>query len=410
LLLTRDNLLGRLQYQLQRASSIDLAVAWASDCDALSHLLSFGESGKPLRTVVGIWGNGTHPNALHRLHKFGHLRIVTEPSRLFHPKVYLFRRSGTNSIAWIGSANLTRSAFQQNDELVHEFEDKDGAVTSWFDTLWNSLPEEVDSIIENYETNWVPPNFGRAAATPQPKPIHDIYAVGDQLTDWQSFVRGVEAADRFWSTTWDRPATVLGDVNSWLNTITLGHAEVIQPDWDHLSTEGRRLILGREATNNGYGNGYGFLGSMGGAGVANNVFRENTPENLAIRNRIRAALQPILNASDADFVEAACNFIAAVDEVNGFGGAIATRILALARPDRAISVNNGSRVHLAKLTGLPPNSLSNPPRGRANSYGDLLHWFEGQGWYSNPNPRNAYERLLADARAALFDAFVYAPR
>jgi hypothetical protein len=98
-----------------------------------------------------------------------------------------------------------------------------------------------------------------------------------------------------------------------------------------------------------------------------------------------------------------------LEQIHGFGGALATRFLALARPDRAISVNNGSRARLSKLTGLPPTSLAHAPHGRANSYMDLLRWFEQQGWYSNPNPKDVRERLLANARAALFDALVYEP-
>jgi hypothetical protein len=45
--------------------------------------------------------------------------------------------------------------------------------------------------------------------------------------------------------------------------------------------------------------------------------------------------------------------------------------------------------------------------GGAQSYIDLLQWFEQKAWYSNPAPQSAYERLLASARAALVDAFVY---
>jgi hypothetical protein len=146
---------------------------------------------------------------------------------------------------------------------------------------------------------------------------------------------------------------------------------------------------------------------MGAAGRASNVFKTASRRNNEIRRTIRAALQPVIDASDDAFARRACDFIANVTAIDHFGGAIATRLLALARPDRAISVNNGSRGRLAKLTGLPNTSLGRAPHGRARSYLDLLNWFEQRPWYSDPTPTNAFERLLASARAALLDALVY---
>ena len=306
-------------------------------------------------------------------------------------------------IGWIGSANLTRPGFQQNDEAVFEFLDGSGKASQWFDDQWRSLGDDEDCnrTLDRYEKAWKPPSWpARRPFTRDGSGIPaEIFDVARSLTDWASFVAAIAAADRYWRSMWEWSVT--GESDSWLETITRGRAIARKRDWSKLSDDDRHLLLGR--------NPYGFLGVMGGAGHANNVFRAPTRENLRIRRAIREALQPVIDANDDDFAGAACDFIAVVEEIPGFGGAIATRFLALARPDRAVSVNAGSNVHLSKLTGLPKNSLSNAPHGRARSYLDLLHWFEEQAWYSSPAPGNAYERLLAAARAALIDAFVYAP-
>jgi hypothetical protein len=226
--------------------------------------------------------------------------------------------------------------------------------------------------------------------------------LGRRLTDWASFVVAIAQADRYWSKRlkeMDLNEPVIGDEYGWFTTITLGQAVVRRTDWSTLTQEDHHLILGRRP--------YGWLGSMGGAGIANNIFREPTPTNLNIRRNIRAALAPVLQAGPAQFADAACDFIAMVDAIPHFGGAIATRMLALARPDRAISVNNASRQRLAELTNLPANSLAHPPGGRPHSYQDLLRWFENRDWYSHPMPQGTYEHLLADNRAALFDVFIY---
>jgi HKD family nuclease len=401
MLLTRDSLIDRFYEHLKQSKQIDVAVA--SDCDALTSLCTFAMNA-PMRAIVGIRGNATHPNALRAILRYGQLRIPKNVERLFHPKFYLFHQQ-ERQIGWIGSANLTRPGFQLNDELVFEFED-DGKARQWFDQLWSSLAQDCSSIVDNYEENWVPPPPPpqRPLDHPQLNEPNDVYRAGRELRDWPSFVAGISEADRYWRD-WSKneknPFSVVGDGVSWLETITLGCAVVRRNDWSELSKEDRFIILGRDR--------YGLLGSMIGAGKANQVFKAATPEHLRIRRAIRTALQPAIDAADHEFADAASSFLEAVNQIPGFGGAIATRLLALARPDRAVSVNDGSKEHLAQLTGLPPNSLSHAPHGRARSYIDLLRWFEDQEWYSNPTPKGPYERSLANARAALIDSFVYEP-
>jgi PLD-like domain len=401
MLLTRDKLLERLDHQLESARQIDVAVAWACECDALDRLRLFARNGGSLRAIIGISGNATQPSALRTIQKCGQLRIATRVERLFHPKFYLFH-GNAQRIGWIGSANLTRPGFQQNEEIVFEFLDDDGKALEWFNDQWNTLGD-CDAILGEYEQNWKPPSPPPRTPDPYRKPVGEgeIYDLAGGLTDWSSFVAAIAEADEYWSTvlpqSGDRPVT--GEGTSWLETITRGRAVAHREDWSELSEDDRHLLLGRHP--------YGLLGGMGGAGHANNVFRVANRQHLQIRRTIREALQPAIDADDDIFAQRACDFIATVSGIEGFGGAIATRFLALARPDRAISVNRGSKTRLAELTGLPENSLSNAPHGRARSYLDLLRWFESQAWYSNPTPENAFERLLASARAALVDAFVY---
>jgi HKD family nuclease len=161
-LLTRETLLERLRHHLQESSQVDIAVAWACDCDALSGLIQFANSGTPLRAIIGISGNATHPNALRGLKGCGQLRIATNAEGLFHPKFYLFHQH-IGRIAWIGSANLTRRGFQQNEELVFEFADEDGRASEWFNRLSDSLPKDCSNTLATYEKNWHPP---------PPPPLH----------------------------------------------------------------------------------------------------------------------------------------------------------------------------------------------------------------------------------------------
>jgi hypothetical protein len=229
------------------------------------------------------------------------------------------------------------------------------------------------------------------------------------LTDWASYVTALREANLHCPLVYDG-ASVDGETTSWLNTITLGNEIIRRDNWDTLSKHDYKVLMGLPVSTDGYDAGYGLLGSMGGAGDAKNVFNENSEENLHIRGLILGALQPVLAAAPTDFPEAATNFISEMNEIKGFSGGLATRFLALARPDLAVSVNDGSRRVLAAISGLPRTTLNNAPKGpRAKSYADLLAFLQNQQWYSNPTPRGAYEQTLADNRAALIDCLVYQP-
>jgi HKD family nuclease len=130
--------MDQLDQHLTRARQIDVAVAWAGDCDALDRLCAFARKGGAMRTIVGIAGNATHPNALRSIRECAQLRIPTCAERLFHPRFYLFHVDDQR-IGWIGSANLTRPGFQQNDEAVFEFSDGNGKALQWFDDQWQLL-------------------------------------------------------------------------------------------------------------------------------------------------------------------------------------------------------------------------------------------------------------------------------
>lgn len=143
MLLTRSTLINRLTHQLESARQIDIAVAWACECDALDLLCRFAQNGGSLRAVIGIFGNATEPRALRNIQQCGKLRIATRVERLFHPKFYLFHGSAWR-IGWVGSANLTRPGFQQNEEVVFEFSDDDGEALKWFDDQWGNFGDDDD--------------------------------------------------------------------------------------------------------------------------------------------------------------------------------------------------------------------------------------------------------------------------
>lgn len=399
-LVTTEQALDCLRSHIEDSSSIDIAVAWASPSEPLDLLLNFAKK-RNLRALVGVAGNATHPEALRLLYENAELRIPQNPP-LFHPKLYLFHKSkSARTIAWVGSANLTRPGFAQNVELLFETED-DGSMARWFSEQWGKLKvQETSRLVNKYANEW----------SPQTPPLY--FEVGDtklnsrrvsslrrDLTDWRSYVEALKAANFYWS---KKGTTIDGDVQSWLHTATRGKELMRRANWDELTRDEYFLLMGLNHELR-----YSTLGSMRGAGKAKKIFNRSSNRHLKIRRQIREGIEPILKSDIETFAASASEFIEMMTKIEGFSGAIATRFLALARPDLGVSVNKGSAIGLAKYSALPRTSLNKPHvPGRGKSYVDLINFLCEQPWYSNPLPKSRYEQELANFRGALLDCLVY---
>ena len=152
------NLGKELQALLKRWSvgRVDIATAWATEGSALDALENLKERRKGLkvRTLAGVSGNHTTPDALKRLARLGKVRLVNDRTGLFHVKLVLFRTS-RRSLAWVGSANFTGPGFDGNEELIYETEETEG-LAEWFDRRWEAVGRQDDQP-EKYCEEWTRP-------------------------------------------------------------------------------------------------------------------------------------------------------------------------------------------------------------------------------------------------------------
>ena len=402
-LINGNQLLCRFRDLVVDAERVDIAVAWAKQCDALDALAEAAETGTRIRVALGLSMNGTDPTALEKLNEFAKLRIASPRSGIFHPKFYSFRGNG-RTICWVGSANLTAGGFGGNIELVHEFEDNAREGRDWFRPLWKALNSDPKPAIAAYIEAYTPP-------VPSPRPRFqdqepevepEVVLLPDQAT-WEQFVEGLRTLDdfcHFHEYYWD----VLSKTYSYLHTTSRG-GEVAQfEDWVDLGSEECDILAG-----------YGDSGAWGLLGRFSRFTRRDFRAEAAdVREQIRQLLGPLLNIPDDEIVPVniAHTAVQEIRNIDNFGHAAATRLVTLVRPDCLVSVNRESANGLASLSEVADPLAHNPvavAEHLANNYAELLNWVYQQNWFNAPEPDDALERKIWGSRAALLDAFVYIP-
>ena len=399
-----ENPLDRFEELLSASDAVDIAVAWATHCPAIAKLRAFCARKGSLRIIVGVDGSATDPTTLKDLAGFAHLRIgIAQPpaSGIFHPKYYCFRKS-SRSIVWVGSANLTCSGFGGNEELMLETAGSTDT-QKWFESLWRSLPADPREAIDAYARNWKPQSErqqqragGRSRLRRQsqsaPERLDSSWSWDDYVANLTAKDEEMLAVDNHKDGKPEEPWTVFGETRSWMNTIRVGHPITGLQSWRSLKRWQTDVLVGRSP--------WGALGTLKGAGMACSIITGNSARDREVRRDILQQLQSTTEDGD-DAIRFGVEALVGMRKLgHRIGSGVATRLLALARPECYVSLNGASRDGLAKCSDLAPTTLD-------RRYDKLLEWVHGSTWYGAPRPSDSREGEIWDYRAALVDAFVY---
>ena len=405
--LTTGALTTQFAANLAQSTRVDIATAWATEGPALDLLLDAARTrGVKIRAIVGTFGNATHPDALESLREIGKLRLAAGDRAMFHPKVYIFH-GATWACAWIGSANLTGPGFARNEEVVFETARVADAAT-WFAQRWRACSPLAPDAIEDYRTRCrrqgvssrLAGLVGRVDAG-----IAKRLACLRGANSWKAYAAALEECNESWRDEgfgW----SVLGARHSYVQTIADAGTVARSESWIGLPRTSTAMLLGLDDMDGTWG----LLGSMGAAGTAKQVFmRSRAPDDQRVLRRLRQSVDRVIRAGDGEVASVAVSVLEDLCRrdgkgLAGFGPGVVTRLLALARPERLVSVNDGSRNGLGKLFDLAPTTLGAP-----RNYGRLLKRLYKLPWYGGRPGRSGRERRLWSMRAALIDSFVYEP-
>ncbi len=374
---------------IEGATKIDIATAWVSSSDILDLLLS-QDTKTSIRIVVGVGGYSTDPVALKKLGSKPNVTLKIHgdagSSPLFHPKLYIFAHQHFRRTL-IGSMNFTRAGSTQNIESMLSMEDKQRSADKEFERFWTStaaLPFDQFDLAAYEEKRR---QLLRAVKDAGAEGVldSDVEATAesqvqtDALTeDWGRFIAELKAAPN--------------NLDDYRRVLEV-RRELVDRDWSKdLTKHDLDIMFGTTP--------YYAWGRLGTLRQNQGQFMgdANRPRRKQIEAALRSAAK--LQHLERPIVE---GIIRQLLQVRYCGGALATRLLVLARPDIFVVVNRKSFDGLQKRFGMIVSDVDFDPK----AYVSLLERVHAQSWYRSPVPSDPFESEIWQARAAFIDPLVY---
>ena len=384
-----------LNYKLKKLSesheNISFAVAWASPgTDAFDAI--HANRTKIKKSVIGTHFYQTHPDVIDKFTGFDNCHFVMQPKGVFHPKVFLFW-SKNNWDVLIGSANLTRGALTENTELLLHISSIDSneefraKVEQTIKDFWSQGDVVNSKTAENYRALWKAQQgaLRRISGSYSPNskskdPVHSEI----MTMSWNTFLARVK----------DDPHHGFKERCNLLELVR--DCFSASKNFSEMELDKRKTIAGLP---NNWNKHWAWFGSMRGAGYYHQAINENNKHiSLALKEI------PLEGIVTRDNYDAYINeFVQAFP--NGRDGiSIASRLLALKRPDQFFCLDSKNKRQLCEDFGIRQSGMD---YGRY--WDDIVCRIMDSVWWNSPRPIPNEEERVWLGRAAMLDAIFYQP-
>lgn len=379
---------------IKKYDSYYIATAWASvGFDAFQELLDNQENIKKM--VVGLHFYQTHPDFIQRFMSNKKVKYILNSSGIYHPKFYLFVNNKNDWECLIGSANFTKSALSKNSEVVIHLTSKDEDSKSIYKSLKKTIKEywatsELmnEDELSNYRNLWkknqrkinvLKEKFGSS------KKAKPLLKSGVYSLTWEEFYNKIQH-DEYHS--FNGRLRLLKKAREYFEEYN---------SFEMMSEMQRRKLAGIITKNQNTSDiDWGWFGSMKGAGRFQNRINENNKHiSLALA---KIPLSGVVTREDFNnFVQ---EFNLAFPE-GGSGIAIASRLLAMKRPDVFVCLDDRNKVELCNDFG-----ISRPSTFDAY-WDDIIERIQNSVWWSINKPSDKTEAEAWLGRVAMLDVLFY---
>ena len=390
LISTNAELLSNLSRLVKSYSNIAFAVAWASANTPVFKLLLKNPS-RLKKAVIGTHFYQTHPDVLDAFVGSKAVRFILQPKGVFHPKIYIFW-SATQWEALVGSANLTSGALTNNSQVAVLLTSSDEGskplrrqIIALIDRYWSVAAPVKKTEALAYHAIWLrqQPSLRRLSGQYGKSKTRKSPAESSVMSmSWSQFLAAVRKDARHG---FEQRCGLLQVVRSAFTT----HA-----DFASMELGLRKTIAGLP---NDFDERWGWFGSMQGAGYYHQAVNENSRHLSVALDTV--PLQGIV--SRPQYENYISEFIKAFR--NGRHGiGIASRLLALKRPDQFVCFDSKNRGGLCKDFGIKQTGMT-----YERYWDELVERIMDSPWWNLPQPRTDNQRVVWDGRAAMLDAIFY---
>jgi len=374
--------------------NISFATAWASGNSKAFQLL-LKNTKKINKIIVGIHFYQTNPNFIKEFLNSEKVKFITNPTGIFHPKIYLFSNNDNNWECLIGSANFTKSAFEKNSEVMIHFSNYDINSREIYDKIiaeinkyyaqavtFTSKDLYAYQIVWNKKTKNILDLQDKFGEKGNGKPIYKSKII---TLDWNSYFEKVKA-DKFHS--FETRIKILEKAKKYFKDNTFANMTLLA----------RQQIAGiTNQDNENQELDWMYFGHMVSPRFKTRI--KEDPHNIS------QSLEHISltgNVTKDDYM----NYIEYFKEHQGFGYGVITisRLLAMKRPDVFFCITGENKKDLYQDFGITKDIKSHEYE---RYWDEIIQRIHKSEWFNSPKPTNQDENKLWENRVAMLDAVFY---
>lgn len=387
-----DNILVEL---IGKYSNYQIATAWAS-IGSKASLELLKNKDKIQKMVVGTHFYQTHPDFISKFIDSQKVKFILNTNGIYHPKTYLFFNNENEWECIIGSANFTNAALSKNNEIVIHIKNSDSdsrevfsSLVEVMETYWVLSESMSQADYDRYKNIWkekqakIKVLSGEYGKTINSKPLvkSDIFS-----REWISFFKRIKN-DKFHS--FDGRIKLLKTSREYFKSAS---------NFAELSELQRKEVAGIANPNPSQSDiDWKWFGSMSGAGKFQQQINNNNPfiskalDSIPLRGKVYKQ----------DYESYVSQFKKAFPD-GGAGIAIASRLLAMKRPDCFICLDSKNKKKLCEDFGISQSSIN------FDSYwDDIVERIQDSVWYLSEKPKDEEELDAWNSRVAMLDSIFY---